>query len=89
MKTRIDKQTLRQQAERLCRERGAEMVFLTVFGADLYGSARQESSDLDLRGLFLPTLESLVLGTAPKSIHQTTGQSDRRNQAEDVDIDLW
>lgn len=89
MDIKIDKQALKQQADRLCRERGVELVFLTVFGADLYGTAKRGESDLDLRGLFLPTLESLVLGTAPKSIHHTTGRADRRNQADDIDIDLW
>ena len=86
---RIDKQALRRQADRLCRDRGAELVFLTVFGSDLYGAGRPGGSDLDVRGLFLPTMESLVLGTAPKSIHEATGRSDRRNQAQDVDLDLW
>lgn len=62
MKTRFDKQALRQQADRLCREHGAELVFLTIFGADLYGTAKPGGSDLDLRGVFLPTMESLVLG---------------------------
>lgn len=83
MDIKIDKLILKQQADRLCRERGVELVFLTVFGADLYGTVRRGESDLDLRGLFLPTLESLVLGTAPKSIHYTTGRADRRNQADD------
>ena len=86
---RIDNQALKFKADRLCRDHGAELVFLTVFGSELYGTSRPGGSDLDVRGLFLPTLESLVLGTAPRSLHDTTGQSDRRNQAHDVDIDLW
>lgn len=89
MNATIDKLALKQKAEELCRQRGAELVFLTVFGSDLYGTAIAGGSDLDLRGIFLPTLESLVMGTAPKSLHETTGQADRRNQADDVDIDLW
>ncbi len=84
-----DQAVLLARARELCRQNGAELVFLTLFGADLYGTRRSDKSDLDVRGLFLPETSALVLGPVPKSLHFSTGGNDRRNQVEDVDIDLW
>ncbi len=73
----------------LCREKKAELLYLTVFGSTLYGTEIDGKSDIDIRGIFLPTLESLALNEASHSIHYTTGTSDSRNSCGDVDIDLW
>ena len=78
-----------EQAQTLCREQGASLLFLTLFGATLYGTEAPGKSDVDARGIFLPSLESLVLGKAAESLHFSTGDSERRNMPSDVDIDLW
>lgn len=80
---------LLEQAQALCHEHGASLLFLTMFGSTLYGTETPGKSDLDVRGIFLPSRESLALNKAPKSLHFSTGNNERRNLAGDVDIDLW
>ena len=80
---------LLEQAQALCDEHGATLLFLTLFGSTLYGTATPGKSDMDVRGIFLPSRESLALNRAPKSLHFSTGNNERRNLAGDVDIDLW
>ena len=77
------------QAEKLCRERGASLLFLTLFGATLYGTETPAGSDLDVRGVFLPSARSLALSHAPRSLHFSTGGGGGKNTATDVDIDLY
>jgi predicted nucleotidyltransferase len=83
------KEIFLQQAETLCRESNASLLFLTLFGSSLYGTETPGKSDVDIRGIFLPLWESLALNAAPKNLHFSTGSGDRRNTADDVDIDLW
>lgn len=86
----VDRQRLVEQAQALCRESGASLLYLTLFGSTLYGTEMPGKSDLDLRGVFLPSLEALALNKAPRSLHfSTAGGNARRRTAGDVDIDLW
>ena len=87
--SRTATQPLLDKARALCDEHGATLLFLTLFGSTLYGTATPGTSDMDVRGIFLPSPESLAVNKAPKSLHFSTGNHDRRNAAEDVDIDLW
>ncbi len=80
---------LLEQARALCREYGASLLFLTLFGSTLYGTETPGKSDIDVRGIFLPSSASLALNKAPKSLHFSTGNAESRNMAGDVDIDLW
>ena len=84
-----DRAALIERAQGLCRERGASLLFLTLFGATLYGTATPGKSDLDVRGVFLPSPESLNLGRTPHSLHFSTRTAEGKNAAEDVDIDLY
>lgn len=77
------------KAKELCRQHDARLLFLTLFGSTLYGTQIKGTSDVDLRGVFLPSSASLALNEAPKSLHYSTGGQDRPNNAHDVDIDLW
>lgn len=79
---------LLEKAHALCRENGVRLLYLTLFGSHLYGTAG-ESSDRDARGIFLPSHEQLALLAAPRSLHFSTGGDDSRNSAGDIDIDLW
>jgi len=85
----IDHSCLFEQAKTLCREYDVSLLFLTLFGSTLYGTETPGTSDVDVRGIFLPSLKSLALNNAPKTLHFSTGDNERRNLAEDVDIDLW
>ena len=89
MTQHTERSLLLEQARALCYEHGASLLFLTLFGSTLYGTETPGKSDLDLRGIFLPSEESLALNKAPKSLHFSTGHNERRNLAGDVDIDLW
>lgn len=77
------------KAQELCQENGVELLYLTLFGSELYGTATPGKSDMDMRGIFLPSLKSLALGAAPKSLHFSTGDSEHKNSSSDMDIDLW
>jgi predicted nucleotidyltransferase len=55
------------------------------FGAHLYGTATSDS-DLDFKGIFLPTKEQLLLGQVPKSYNYSTGKVFSRNTNNDVKV---
>ena len=73
----------------LCESNGVELMYLTLSGSTLHGTRVAGKSDVDVRGLFLPSIESLTLETAPKSLQFATGNEERSDSSEDVDIDLW
>ena len=54
---------------------GHTLLYLTLFGSKLYGTAT-ETSDTDLRGIFLPSKQSCLLGNAPKHFTYTDEQDD-------------
>jgi predicted nucleotidyltransferase len=58
------------------------------FGAHLYGTTTPDS-DVDFKGIFLPTKEELLLGRVPKSHNYSTGQDESRNTKNDIDIELY
>jgi hypothetical protein len=60
------------------------ILFKCLGGSYLYGT-NSESSDKDYKGVFLPNLNDLILGKAPKHYTSTTGSSEERNSADDVD----
>ncbi len=76
------------KARELCEKNDAKLIYLCLFGSHLYGTNSPES-DLDVKGIFLPSLESLVLGKAPKHLHYSTGDKHSKNSAEDIDIELF
>ena len=83
------KELATRQAQALCRANGVTLLFLTLFGSTLYGTETPGRSDVDIRGIFLPSPESLALQAAPKSLRYSTGDGASRNNASDMDIDLW
>jgi predicted nucleotidyltransferase len=84
-----EKDALILGAKELCRENNASLLFLTLFGSSLYGTETPGRSDVDARGIFLPSPESLALNSASGSLHYSTGSGESRNTASDVDMDLW
>jgi hypothetical protein len=59
------------------------------FGAHLYGTATSDS-DLDYRGVFMPSKEEVFLGRIPKSYFQSTRKGeDKKNTKNDIDIDIY
>lgn len=76
------------RAHAYCEANDSRLLYLTIFGSDLYGTSTG-ASDLDLRGVFLPSLRSIVLEKDKKHLHYSTGENEARNTSEDIDIDLW
>lgn len=58
------------------------------FGAHLYGTATPDS-DVDYRGVFLPSKEQVLMGRIPKSFNFSTGNNESRNTKEDTDIEMY
>ncbi len=53
------------------------------FGAHLYGTATPDS-DVDYKGIFLPTKEELLLGRVPKSYNYSTGREESSKKMREV-----
>ena len=61
-----------------------KLLFKHLGGSFLYGT-NSESSDKDYKGVFLPDLNDLILGKAPKHYTSSTGAHWERNTADDID----
>jgi len=67
---------------------GHKILFITYFGSHLYGT-NTEKSDLDFRGVYLPSLKSLILSKAPRHYSFTTSNKYEKNTSKDCDIQMW
>jgi hypothetical protein len=65
-----------------------KLVYLAKSGSHLFGS-NTPKSDLDVKGLFLPSIQSLYLQNAPQQFSQNTNDSNAKNSSEDVDVTVW
>jgi hypothetical protein len=66
--------------------RKADIVNM-VFGSHLYG-LNTENSDMDYKGLFLPTTNELLLNNYPKTCKYSSGDGQSKNTNEDVDMEV-
>ena len=64
------------------------IILETKFGSHLYG-LDTPNSDTDIKGIFLPTIDELLLGNYPKSIKHTTGKSHQKNTKDDIDSEFY
>jgi putative NIF3 family GTP cyclohydrolase 1 type 2 len=66
------------------------LLYLAKSGSQLFGT-HTPKSDLDVKGVFLPSLESLILQTSPQQFTSNTNDSGTglKNSSEDVDITVW
>ena len=62
-----DYKTCLAMADKLVSENDCTLLYLTMFGSQLYGTSTG-SSDVDIRGIFLPSQKSLVLQDAKHSL---------------------
>lgn len=67
-----------------------KVVFLTKYGSHLYGTSTPES-DMDLKGVFMPTADEILLGRIPKtkSFNTKSSAKGEKNTADDVDCELY
>jgi hypothetical protein len=69
-------------------EKDVELLYATRFGSHLYGTATA-NSDLDVKGIFLPTKRDLLLQGAPDQFSFHSGNDNDRNTKDDVDVELY
>ncbi|MFW5962390.1 MAG: DNA polymerase beta superfamily protein [bacterium] len=69
---------------------GDNLIFLTISGSQLYGMATEES-DLDIKGVYLPSKHSLFLNCIREGYDglSTSMEKNTKNTSNDVDISLW
>lgn len=56
-----------------------------LFGSRLYGTAT-ETSDTDIKGIYIPTVSDVILGKDKKHISYSTGGHHEKNSPDDVDF---
>ena len=61
-----------------------KLLFKSLSGSFLYGT-QSDSSDKDYKGVFLPDLNDLILGKAPKHYTSSTRTNSEKNTKDDVD----
>lgn len=65
-----------------------DLLFLCKFGSHLYGTDTPES-DIDLKGVYVPSLKNILLNKTERSINLSIKNSDGiKNSKDDVDIEL-
>ena len=64
------------------------LIVKMKFGAHLYGTATSDS-DIDYKGVFMPTKDEVLLGRIPKSHSHSTGEDDSRNTKNDIDVEIY
>ncbi len=64
------------------------LLMLTKFGSHLYGTDTPES-DLDYKGVYMPSVKQICLGNIPKSVRLDTNPSNEKNSNEDIDIEIY
>ncbi len=64
------------------------LVVRMKFGAHMYGTATSKS-DVDYRGVFLPSREEVLLGRIPKLHAYSSGTSAAKNTPQDIDVEIY
>jgi hypothetical protein len=72
----------------LLQEIEMDIIVKMKFGSHLYGTAT-ENSDIDYKGVFLPSKEEILLGEIPKCHSFSTGSGISKNDPDDVDVEIY
>lgn len=59
-----------------------------VAGSHLFGT-NTPASDRDYKGVYLPSKQDILLGTAKASVNQRTNESGQKNTKDDVDVEFY
>lgn len=65
-----------------------EILYITKMGSHLYGT-NSENSDLDVKFIFLPSIDDCLLGVASKNININSSNDKTSNTKDDVDLQGW
>ena len=75
-------------ANKICAEHGHTLVYLMHFGSRLYGTS-SENSDTDVKGVFIPNKDEMLMGNHCKHLNWNTGTCKGKNTKDDIDMQLW
>lgn len=64
------------------------LILKTIFGSHVYGT-NVPTSDTDIKGIFIPNAEDILLQRAPKTVIQNTKTGSGKNSSQDTDIELF
>lgn len=64
------------------------LIVKMKFGSHLYGTDTPDS-DLDYKGVFMPTMRQIFLAKVPKAHNITTKNGDGKNTSEDIDTEIY
>jgi len=67
---------------------GIKVLYLTLSGSKLYVTATP-NSDTNYKGIFIPTIEQIILSKAPNVITRNTNNSNEKNSKDDIDFTLY
>lgn len=67
---------------------GRKTLVLSIHGSNLYG-LNGENSDLDMKGVFFPTLKELVLNRFPSVIKYSSSNDSKKCTKDDVEVELY
>lgn len=66
-----------------------KLLYVTYFGSHLYG-LHNEQSDIDIKGIFLPSSEDIYTGKVPNTINfKTNSGKDNKNGRNDIDFEVY
>jgi hypothetical protein len=65
-----------------------DIIVKMKFGSHLYGTATK-NSDIDYKGVFLPSKEEILLGKIPKCYSYSTGNDVSKNKPDDIDYEFY
>ena len=79
-KLQIPQLTTEQQAWLSETTQNYNIIYLGFYGSHLYGLSRPES-DIDVKGIYIPTQEELILGKADKTVN-------KKNEDLEIEVEL-
>lgn len=65
-----------------------DIIVKMKFGSHLYGTAT-DTSDIDYKGVYLPSREEILLGNIPKCHNYSTGNDMSKNKPGDMDVEIY
>jgi hypothetical protein len=80
--------TILESVNKICNEHDVKLLYLIKFGSHLYGTSTP-ISDVDYKGIFLPSKKQCFLQKTSKAITYSTGKNDTKNTQSDIDVQLW
>lgn len=68
---------------------GGDVIVLNKFGSHLYGTNTPDS-DLDIKGVFMPTKRQILLGEIPKNPNNSQKKAlGEKNTVKDMDVEIY